>query len=108
MPSIDKQGGGLTITFAPKNEDVRKILVGYKEKKIKLTDYVCDAIRFFEANKDKINSSTVNQENIAEMIKLEVERQLKDIKITLPETNEEAITLEDDLDAIDDSDTFDD
>lgn len=27
MPSIDKPGGGLTLTFASKNEDVRKILV---------------------------------------------------------------------------------
>lgn len=30
MASINKPGGGITITFAPKNDDVRKILVKYK------------------------------------------------------------------------------
>lgn len=75
MPSIDKVGGGITITFAPKNDDVREILVELKKsKKVKLTDYICEAIRFYEANKDKMNN---DKGDLAEIIKEEVSKQVK-------------------------------
>ena len=73
MASINKPGGGINLAFAARNEDVRLILVGLKEKKVNLTDYVCNAIRFYEENKDKSNSNV----NIAELVKLEVEKQLQ-------------------------------
>lgn len=77
MPSIDKVGGGITITFAPKNDDVREILVELKKsKKIKLTDYICEAVRFYEANKDKMNND--DKGDLAEIIKEEVSKQVKD------------------------------
>ena len=76
MPSIDKVGGGITITFAPKNDDVREVLVELKKsKKVKLTDYICEAIRFYEANKDKMNN---DKGDLAEIIKEEVSKQIKD------------------------------
>ena len=78
MPSINKPGGGITLGFAAKNEDVRLILVELKKKKINLTDYICNAVRFYEENKDKTNTSSIN---IAELVRIEVEKQLKDIKI---------------------------
>lgn len=119
MPSIDKVGGGITITFAPKNDDVREILVELKKsKKIKLTDYICEAIRFYEANKDKMNND--DKSNLAEIIKEEVSKQVKDeiekievskqIKDELEKILEEkklalikdiSVTLEDDLDDVD-------
>lgn len=76
MPSIDKEGGGITITFAAKNEDVRKLLVEYKRKKVRLTDYICDAIRFYEDNKDK--KSDIDEEKIIKIIQDEVEKKLND------------------------------
>lgn len=106
MPSIDKVGGGITITFAPKNNDVREILVELKKsKKVKLTDYICEAIRFYEANKDKTNKT--DKENLAEIIKEEVSKQVKyeierileEKKITL--VDEMSVSLEDYLDDID-------
>ena len=109
MPSIDKVGGGITITFAPKNDDVREILVELKKsKKVKLTDYICEAIRFYEANKDKMNKT--DKENLAEIIKEEVSKQVKseierileEKKITLVDDIKDiSVTLEDDVDHVD-------
>lgn len=49
MPSLRKKNGGLTLTFAPRNEDVRLILLGKKDNEgLVLTDYICEAIRFYE------------------------------------------------------------
>ena len=118
MPSIDKVGGGITITFAPKNDDVREILVELKKsKKVKLTDYICEAIRFYEANKDKMNN---DKGDLAEIIKEEVSRQVKDeiekievskqIKDEIEKILEEkkltlienvSVSLEDDLEDVD-------
>ena len=119
MPSIDKVGGGITITFAPKNDDVREILVELKKsKKIKLTDYICEAIRFYEANKDKMNND--DKSNLDEIIKEEVSKQVKaeiekievsrQVKAEIEKILEEkklalikdiSVTLEDDLDDVD-------
>ena len=119
MPSIDKVGGGITITFAPKNDDVREILVELKKsKKVKLTDYICEAIRFYEANKDKMNNDDksnldeiikeeVSKQVKAEIEKIEVSRQVKDELEKILEEKKLAlikdisVTLEDDLDDVD-------
>ena len=119
MPSIDKVGGGITITFAPKNDDVREILVELKKsKKIKLTDYICEAIRFYEANKDKMNNDDksnldeiikeeVSKQVKAEIEKIEVSRQVKDELEKILEEKKLAlikdisVTLEDNLDDVD-------
>lgn len=105
MPSIDKVGGGITITFAPKNDDVREILVELKKsKKVKLTDYICEAIRFYEANKDKINNdkgdlAEIIKEEVSKQIKDEIEKILEEKKLTLIENV--SVSLEDELDDVD-------
>ena len=104
MPSIDKVGGGITITFAPKNDDVREILVELKKsKKVKLTDYICEAIRFYEANKDKMNKTDnlaeIIKEEVSKQVKSEIEKILEEKKITL--VDEMSVSLEDYLDDID-------
>lgn len=118
MPSIDKVGGGITITFAPKNDDVREILVELKKsKKVKLTDYICEAIRFYEANKDKINNdkgdlaeiikeevskqvkSEIEKIEVSKQIKDEIEKILEEKKLTLIENV--SVSLEDELDDVD-------
>ncbi|WP_338631899.1 hypothetical protein [Clostridium baratii] len=82
MPSLDK---GLTITWAKKNYDVKDILKIKKEEGIKLTDYVCEAIRFFEKNKDNVNSNFD-----IKMIEELVDRRIKEY---LDNSNEMAITI---------------
>lgn len=111
MPSIDKPDGGLTLTFAAKNEDVRKILVECKNKKIVLTDYICNAIRFYEKNKEKLTNN--NSLDIQELVRVEVEKAIKNITISnsIPveenvyeynlETSDIKNNLEDDLDYVD-------
>ena len=118
MPSIDKVGGGITITFAPKNDDVREILVELKKsKKVKLTDYICEAIRFYEANKDKMNNdkgdlaeiikeevskqvkSEIEKIEVSKQIKDEIEKILEEKKLTLIENV--SVSLEDELDDVD-------
>lgn len=105
MPSIDKQGGGLTLTFAQKNDDVRKILAGYKKQKVVLTDYICTAIRFYEENKNKIQCSN-NKDNIEiqELVKAEIDKALRNLSFTNlnqiqeVEVEEKRVDLEDNID----------
>ena len=102
MASINKPGGGITITFAPKNDDVRKILVKYKEQNMVLTDYICDAIRFYEKNKMQYSNNKDNIE-IKELIKAEIDKALKNISLTdlnqiqKVKVNENIVDLEDDI-----------
>lgn len=51
MPSV-KQGGGYTLTFSKKNKDVKTLLEDVQKEGVKITDYLCDAVRFFNENKD--------------------------------------------------------
>lgn len=101
MPSV-KQGGGYTLTFSKKNEDIKELLI--EKRKIKgfvLTDYICDAIRFFEANKDE--KKAINNINIEELVKQEVAKILSNIpiKVENEEVNEKTSTLEKNLDDVD-------
>lgn len=101
MPSV-KQGGGYTLTFSKKNEDIKELLI--EKRKIKgfvLTDYICDAIRFFEANKDE--KKEISNINIEKLVKQEVAKILSNIpiKVENEEINEKTSILEKNLDDID-------
>lgn len=103
MPSV-KQGGGYTLTFSKKNEDIKELLA--EKKKVKgfiLTDYICEAVRFFEANKDKTENNQISSINIEDIVKQEVAKVLSNIpgEIKIAEIQEEATDLEDNLDDID-------
>ena len=101
MPSV-KQGGGYTLTFSKKNEDIRDLIIEKREKKgFILTDYICDAIRFFEANKDE--KKEITNINIEELVKQEVAKILSNIpiKVENEEVNEKTSTLEKNLDDVD-------
>lgn len=102
MPSV-KQGGGYTLTFSKKNEDVKELLAEKKEVKgFVLTDYICEAIRFFEANKENIKDDKIMNINIEELVKEQVAKIMgssylnrqEEIKINNRD-------LEDNLDGID-------
>lgn len=105
MPSV-KQGGGYTLTFAKKNSDVKYILDNEKEKGTIITNYICEAIRFYYCNKDAIDIN-ISNDDIESIIAKKVNEILKD---KLGSNLEENITeesknydLEDDT-FIDDSD----
>lgn len=91
MPSV-KQGGGYTLTFAKKNQDVKKILADKQERGIKITDYLCEAVRAFENNKSNLNTVNVD---IAKLVK-------EQVAIALGEANniQKVISLEEDLEDI--------
>lgn len=100
MPNV-RQGGGYTLTFSKKNEDVRDLLADKKanEKGFIVTDYICKAIRFFEENKDKgtlidiaqIKNEIIDSLDISELIK----KELSNFNLVESKDN-----LEDDLDEI--------
>ncbi|MEG0051209.1 MAG: hypothetical protein RR712_03440 [Terrisporobacter sp.] len=98
MPSV-KQGGGYTLTFAKKNEDVKELLAEKKQiKGLILTDYVCEAIRFFESNKNKINA-TIDSCTIEELVKKEIAKALNNVDNK--STKELSTDLEENLDETD-------
>ena len=68
MPSV-KQGGGYTLTFAKKNKDVQDHLEELKKNKVTITDYLCDAVRFYEKHKeDSFKPPVIDLSEVTEMI----------------------------------------
>lgn len=82
MPSV-KQGGGYTLTFAKKNKDVQDHLAELKKNNITITDYLCDAVRFYEKYKeDNINPTVIDLSKITDLIEKKfsiIEKQLNNI-----------------------------
>lgn len=103
MPSV-KQGGGYTLTFAKKNQDVKSILDRKKKDKIVITDYICEAIRFYENNKNKeFNNNQISNIDIEKLIEDKIKIVLEN-NIGIDSNNE---VLEHDLENTDDIDEFD-
>lgn len=93
MPSV-KQGGGYTLTFAKKNSDVKDILDSEKEKGTVITNYICDAIRFYHCNKGIVNVN-VSKDDIESIIAKKVNEILQtklsdDNKVEDGQVDEEA------------------
>lgn len=113
MPST-RQGGGRTLTFSKKNEDVKEILDNKSEKKgFIFTDYVCEAIRFYEKNKDKnIGTNDIDMNLIESLVEAKIAKMLSKTQVEKDSANEEISidkedykicgkSLESDLDFID-------
>lgn len=99
MPSV-RQGGGYTLTFSRKNEDVKDILDKKKNKGIIITDYLCQAVRFYEENKEKnLNNSNID---ITDLIRKEMEKILNAKEVS--ESVEKNVDLEENLEFIEDVD----
>lgn len=101
MPAV-KQGGGYTLTFAKKNQDVRNHLDELKANKVVITDYICEAIRFYEKNKSKTTSDTIDSSILDRMIEDKIKVLMENNFIF----NQESIetSLEDNLDDVSDDD----
>ena len=96
MPAV-KQGGGYTLTFAKKNQDVRNHLDNLKAKKVVITDYICEAIRFYEENKSKNTSDTIDPAILDRMIEDKIKLLMENNFI--PNQND-VETLEDNLEDV--------
>lgn len=78
MPSIKKQVS-ITLSFSQKNQDIYNDLQEKKkEKGFNQSEYICDCIRFFEQNKDKINDN-INKNDVLKLI----DEKLEDFKNNL-------------------------
>lgn len=102
MPAV-KQGGGYTLTFAKKNLDVKELLDEFKKNKVVITDYICEAIRFYEKNKDKnLNSNAIDPLMLDKMIEDKIKLLMEN---NFTKNNESSVlNLEDNLDYVSDSD----
>lgn len=58
----------VTLSFSKKNEDIHNLLEDKKKNTAFVqNDYICDAIRFYEKNKNKINND-FDKDKIIELI----------------------------------------
>ncbi|MGL5569087.1 MAG: hypothetical protein ACRDB9_07590 [Cetobacterium sp.] len=87
MPSV-KQGGGYTLTFAKKNSDVKDILDNEKENGTVITNYICDAIRFYHYNKDVVDVNiskddieSIIAKKVNEILQTKISDDIQDSKI---------------------------
>lgn len=104
MPNT-KQGGGQSLTFSKKNRDIKEHLDLLKKNNVTITDYICEAIRFFEKNKDNdFKESQINSKYVEDIVERKVSQILsghnKDIELSIG-TQEH---FEDNLDSIKDVD----
>ncbi len=71
MPSV-KQGGGYTLTFSRKNKIVKDLLDSKKEEGLVVTEYICNAIKFYEHYKDSIGN-VMNINMVEELVNKKME-----------------------------------
>lgn len=105
MPAT-KQGGGYTLTFSKKNQDAKEILDKIKqEDKVKVTDYICECVRFYEKNKNKVSSrsSVIDEEKIKDIVEKHVMDILINSNIAIKNDTKEEFepNLEENLDEVD-------
>jgi len=80
MPSV-KQGGGYTLTFSRKNQDVKDLLDSIKDEGVVVTEYICNAIRFYEHHKDNVGSN-MNINMVEELVNRKMELLKKELLST--------------------------
>lgn len=104
MPNV-KQGGGYTLTFSKKNKDIKTHLDTLKNNGITITDYICEAVRFFEKNKNfDFEKNKNDNENIEIVIEKKIEQLLKEYSKAFNQPPKQKELLEKDLDHIKDED----
>lgn len=110
-----KRPYSFTFTYSKRNTDVRDLIEDKKkyDKNFVTTDYMCEAVRFYEKNKDKITSTGLNEEDVKRIVNNLLSN---NSSITTPLQNQEledekAITTNldiDNLDSVKDKDLEDD
>ena len=58
-----KREGSFTFTFSKRNQDVKEIIESKKENDTNfvVTDYMCEAVRFYELHKDKFDLTDMSK-----------------------------------------------
>ena len=103
MPNV-KQGGGYSLTFSKKNRDVKIQLDTLKNNGIVITDYICEAIRFFEKNKDNsFNKKQIKDEDIERIVEEKVRHLFAKYNKSIASQTEPP-SLEDNLEYINEED----
>ena len=74
-----------------------------KKNGITITDYICDAIRFFEKNKNNVAENRMNNEDVERIVERKIEEILNKHEMNNPRLSCQRV-LEHDLDCIDDED----
>lgn len=89
MPAGKKQDA-ITLTFSRKNKDILKFLQNKKctDPTFIATDFICEAIRFYNKNKDSIDSMNVDTINKI------IEMKLATLNVQQQDLNEEVVTIE--------------
>lgn len=83
-----------TISFSKQNQDIKDDLIKKKENNINISNYICDAIRFYESNKN--NNYTQSNIDIEKIIETKLSEMLKDKIISNDnEKLDESTNLED-------------
>lgn len=105
MPNI-KQGGGYSLTFSKKNRDVKIHLDTLKSNGVTITDYICEAIRFYEENKNNsFDKKIINSKEIEILIGKQVAQILSEYNKGVDlQSKQQKELLEHDLDHINDED----
>jgi len=107
MPAGKKQDA-MTLTFSRKNKDVYDFLEeSKKDKGFVATDYICEAVRFYNANKGSINN--ISMETINDLIEMKLLKLGANIQVSeeavdklvyaeqaILETNIEGVDIDDD------------
>lgn len=73
-----------TISFSKQNQDIREDLIKKKNNNINISNYICDAIRFYEKNKNKQDISDIDN-----LIDNKLKELLKTIDINVSNNNEQ-------------------
>ncbi|WP_039237500.1 hypothetical protein [Clostridium sp. K25] len=82
----------LTVSFSKKNLDVKNLIDSKKEQieGFEHSQYICDAIRFYEENKNKTFDSTINADEIRKL----VDERFEELKKELLNNNELVVEID--------------
>ncbi|CAG7841152.1 hypothetical protein CLOHAE12215_02576 [Clostridium haemolyticum] len=91
----------LTVSFSKKNLEIKELIEDKKEKikGFEHSQYICDAIRFYEENKNKTFDSTINADEIRKL----VDERFQELKNELLNNKESLIALDDEKEKFNDA-----
>ena len=104
MPA-GKDRKAITLSFSKKNEDVADLLEGFKSnvKGFNQNDYVCEAIRFYNTNKDKLLGN-LSKEEILKLIDDRILQLRKEFSKDYPVEAPAVVNIKQQIEALDDDD----
>lgn len=93
------RSNAITVSFAKKNKDVLELLEAYKkDSSFVQNDYICEAVRFYEKNKDR-EFNTINKDEIRKL----VDERFQELKNELLNDKESLVSLDDEKEQFNDA-----